>query len=140
MPIVRSQPPRVNYVLLVLCYLEVSGQLLAEGAQHRWFKPVGQQALASKCAWALRPDNRGPAAVCAPRRNQSHLLKRPDHAMAVGTARVISSLTWNASNPRPQVVLWTACLLSSSTAHADSVAGHGYLQRETVGGWRAAPG
>ncbi|GBF94674.1 hypothetical protein Rsub_07410 [Raphidocelis subcapitata] len=30
-----------------------------------------------------------------------------------------------------EVVLWTACLLSSSAAHADSVAGHRYLQRET---------
>lgn len=35
---------------------------------------------------------------------------------------------------RPQVVLWSACLLSSSAgaATADSLAGHGYLQRETV--------
>lgn len=30
-----------------------------------------------------------------------------------------------------EVVLWTACLLSSSAASAESVAGHRYLQRET---------
>ncbi|KAI8473815.1 MAG: hypothetical protein J3K34DRAFT_410000 [Monoraphidium minutum] len=30
-----------------------------------------------------------------------------------------------------EVVLWTACLLSSTAATAESVAGHGYLQRET---------
>jgi hypothetical protein len=55
------------------------------------------------------------------------------HITSLATHLITSSIPLCTNTHQTKVVLWTACLLSSSTgARADSVAGHGYLRRETV--------
>lgn len=101
--------PRVNLALLALCYLEVRREAFS-GLPHRALSPACQRG---------------------PRAGQHRVTRSGTAPRARAHARAPTPS--GATCPRAQVVLWTACLLSSTAAPAESLAGHGYLQRETVG-------